>query len=102
MAPLNSRQAAAYLGISLKTLYKWKQQACTNQGYLILCNAAVRFRFRQTGAMGQGRILFERCWLDELKAAMEASVERDKKKVKRRLSHITANLGIPTESWNSQ
>lgn len=98
MNPMNVREAAAYLGIGVKTLYKWKQQAQANQGYLILRNAAVRFRFRQTGAMGQGRISFERTWLDELKSAMEVTVERKKKVVKRRRSYITADLGLPTES----
>lgn len=95
MAPLNSRQAAAYLGISLKTLYKWKQQAKSNQGFLILHGAAVQFRYRQTGAMGNGRISFDASWLDELKQAMEGRKPDPRKPCRRKLSRITAELGVP-------
>ena len=68
---MNVQEAAAYLGIARKTLYKWKRQARRNNGYLIFHGKAARFRYRQTGAIGQRRILFERQWLDELKRAME-------------------------------
>lgn len=93
---MNTSEAASYLGISVKTLYKWKQQALANRGELVFHGKAVPFRYRQTGVSGQGRILFERLWLDELKSAMEgkAAIPRENTKTKR-LKNINVALGVP-------
>lgn len=92
---MNLAQAAEYLGVARRTLYKWKEKARRNQGYLIFHGRAVRFRYRQTGAAGQGRILFERQWLDELKQAMECRQPVQPRTTRPALSHISVSLGIP-------
>ena len=93
---MNVRDAADYLGIASKTLYKWKQSAKQNNGYLIIRGRAVLFRYRQTGAAGQGRITFEKKWLDELKQAMECDVPQESRVLSRpALSHIHVELGLP-------
>ena len=92
---MNVRDASEYLGIAVKTLYKWKRQAAHNHGFLIFQGRAVRFRFRQTGVLGQGRILFEREWLDELRRAMEGQFSTPQQPRCRPLSNIQARLGVP-------
>lgn len=92
---MNVQQAAEYLGIAPKTLYKWKRQSIANRGYLIFGGAAVRLRFRQTGAAGQGRIQFERHWLDELKSAMEGRPKKRSQTRPTQLTHISSPLGLP-------
>lgn len=94
---MNAQEAAEYLGIAVKTLYKWKRQAVRNHGYLIFSGRAVPFRYRQTGVAGQGRILFEPQWLDELKQAMEGRVSKPKKMpVRPAFSNIHVKLGVPS------
>ena len=92
---MNIAQAAEYLGVARRTLYKWKEQARRNNGYLIFHGTAVRFRYRQTGASGQGRILFEKQWLDDLKQAMECHQPVTPGRRRPALAHIDASLGIP-------
>ena len=92
---MNAIEAASYLGIARKTLYKWKRQARRNNGYLIFHGRAVRFRYRQTGAAGQGRILFEPQWLDELKQAMEGELPKQRKVSQPSLPNIHVELGVP-------
>ena len=92
---MNVPQAAAYLGIAVKTLYKWKRQARRNNGYLIFHGRAVAFRYRQTGAAGQGRILFELQWLDELKRAMEGDFPKQQRVSRPTLPNIHVELGVP-------
>lgn len=95
---MNTRQAASYLGIAPKTLYKWKQQAKANEGFLILNGAAVPFQYGQTGTLGQGRLFFERDWLDQLKSAMERRpTVRRPRTVRRQHQNITTKLGRPPE-----
>ncbi len=93
---MNVREAAAYLGIARKTLYKWKRQAVRNQGHLIFQGRAVRFRYRQTGVAGQGRILFEQQWLDELKRAMEGESPTRRQPAHPSFSNIHVKLGVPS------
>jgi len=93
---MNTREAAEYLGIACRTLYKWKQQAARNNGYLIFSGRAVRFRYRQTGVAGQGRIFFDVQWLDELKRAMEGDFQKPQKTSRRSRSNIRVKLGIPS------
>ena len=95
---MNVQEAAAYIGIAPRTIYKWKRQALANRGFLILGGIAVRFRFRQTGAAGQGRILFERQWLDEIKRAMEGEPLDEGRKPRpasESLPHVNVTLGVP-------
>ncbi len=92
---MNLREAAAYLEIAPKTLYKWKRQARQNNGFLIIHGKAVPFHYRQTGAAGQGRIMFETEWLDELKRAMEGNFPPQRKAPRPSLSQIHVELGIP-------
>lgn len=92
---MNSSEAAAYLGITTKTLYKWKRQAKSHQGFLIFNGTAVRFRYRQTGVAGQGRILFEMKWLDELKNAMECRYTKQPVSRTKPLNNISVSLGVP-------
>ena len=92
---MNAQQAAEYIGIATKTLYKWKRQSRRNNGYLIFHGRAVRFRYRQTGAAGQGRILFDVEWLDELKRAMEGEFPRQPKVSRPALPNIHVELGMP-------
>ncbi|MEZ6129207.1 MAG: helix-turn-helix domain-containing protein [Planctomycetaceae bacterium] len=92
---MNAREAAEYLGIAVKTLYKWKRQATRNHGHLIFSGRAVQFRYRQTGVAGQGRILFEQQWLDELKLAMEGRFTIPEPPRHHSLSNIHARLGVP-------
>ncbi|MEZ6128890.1 MAG: hypothetical protein R3C59_09425 [Planctomycetaceae bacterium] len=93
---MNAQEAAEYLGIAVKTLYKWKRQAARNHGHLILSGRAVPFRCRQTGVVGQGRILFEPQWLDELKQAMEGRMTKPKTTVRQAFSNIHVTLGVPS------
>ncbi|MCA9035162.1 MAG: hypothetical protein KDA91_08535 [Planctomycetaceae bacterium] len=93
---MNAQKAAEYLGIAVKTLYKWKRQAVRNHGYLIFSGRAVPFRYRQTGVAGQGRILFEPQWLDELKQAMEGRVSKPRSSARPVFSNIHVKLGIPS------
>jgi len=93
---MNVREASEYLGIACRTLYKWKQQAARNHGYVIFSGRAVRFRYRQTGVAGQGRILFELQWLDELKQAMEGNSPMPQKPSPRSRSNIHVKLGVPS------
>jgi transposase-like protein len=92
---MNAQEAASHLGIAVKTLYKWKRQARSNNGYLIFDGRAVRFRYRQTGAAGQGRILFELQWLDELKSAMEGDFPKQRRVSRPSLPNIHVELGVP-------
>lgn len=92
---MNASDASTYLGIARKTLYKWKRQATANQGYLIFNGVAVRFRYRQTGVAGQGRISFEQSWLDELKFAMEGTVTKKPRLRRKDFSNINVPLGMP-------
>jgi len=92
---MNAQEAAEYLGIAVKTLYKWKRQARANQGSLIFNGVVVQFRYRQTGVAGQGRILFERVWLDDLKSAMEGRSTKRNRAVTKRLKNISVALGTP-------
>lgn len=92
---MNANDAALYLGIARKTLYKWKRQAAANQGHLIFNGTAVRFRYRQTGVVGQGRISFEKSWLDEVKSAMEGRVTKPQRSNRQKLSNISVVLGTP-------
>ena len=92
---MNVRVAAAYLGVAIRTLYKWKRQARRNNGYLIFHGKAVRFRYRQTGPAGQGRILFELHWLDELKRAMEGTFPKQRQVSRPTLPNIHVELGVP-------
>lgn len=93
---MNAREAAEYLGIAVKTLYKWKRQAARNHGHLIFSGRAVQFRYRQTGVAGQGRILFEQHWLDELKLAMEGRIPKPRASTRRAFSNIHVKLGVPS------
>lgn len=92
---MNLTQAAEYLGVAPGTLYKWKQKARRNRGYLIFHGRAVHFRYRQTGAAGQGRILFEQAWLDELRHAMECEAPAPQKPRRPALRNIDVPLGRP-------
>ena len=92
---MNTSEAAEYLGIATKTLYKWKRQARSNQGHLIFNGIIVPFRYRQTGVAGQGRILFEKHWLDELKGAMEGRSSERRTSRPKRLNNIRVALGVP-------
>ena len=92
---MNAQEAASYLGIAKKTLYKWRMQARRNGGYLIFHGRAVHFRYRQTGAAGQGRLLFERQWLDELKRAMEDDFPMQRRVSRPTLPNIHVELGVP-------
>lgn len=93
---MNAGEAAQYLGITRKTLYKWKRQSLANQGFLIFNSVKVRFRFRQTGVTGQGRIFFDRLWLDNLKVAMEGKTVENNHPLRRiPLSNIKVPLGLP-------
>lgn len=94
---MNAHEAAQYLGIAVKTLYKWKRQARANSGYLVLGGVAVPFRFRQTGALGQGRLYFEQSWLNELKLGMEERPLDKPLRKREALNNITATLGLPPE-----
>ena len=89
------RQAAEYLGIAKQTVYNWKQIALKNNGYLIFHGRAVRFRYRQTGAAGQGKISFEKSWLDQLRQAMEGTTENSVKLPTPELAHIHVELRTP-------
>ena len=92
---MNVREAAAYLGIAPKTVYKWKRQARKNNGFLILHGIAVRFRYRQTGSAGQGKISFDKQWLDAIRQAMEGTSESPVKRSVPELAHIHVELGTP-------
>ncbi len=92
---MNVREAAEYLGIAPRTLYKWKRQARKNNGFLILNGKAVRFRYRQTGAAGQGRISFDKQWLDAIRQAMEGTTQNPVKPALPELAHIHVELGTP-------
>ncbi len=92
---MNVHEAAEYLGIAPNTLYKWKRQARRNNGFLILHGIAVRFRYRQTGALGQGRISFDRQWLDAIRQAMEGTTQSLVKPPVPELAHIHVELGTP-------
>jgi len=92
---MNVNDAAEYLGIARKTLYKWKRQARQNNGFLIVHGVAVPFRYRQTGPAGQGKIVFEKPWLDAIKRAMEGETEKPKKLLRPAFSHIHVELGTP-------
>lgn len=88
---MSVKEAAEYLGISAKTLYKWKAKAASNGGYLMLNGCAVEFRYRQTGAMGKGKIIIEKAWLDELLRAMQGkTVARPKSARAKKYKHIQA------------
>ncbi len=95
VSTMNAHEAAEYLGITTRTLYKWKRQARSNQGNLIFNGVAVQFRYRQTGGAGQGRILFEKVWLDELKSAMEGRIRKECRPKPNQFSNISVPLGIP-------
>ena len=92
---MNVHEAAKYLGIAPNTLYNWKRQARKNNGFLILHGIAVRFRYRQTGAGGQGRISFDRQWLDAIRQAMEGTMQNPMKPALPELAHIHVELGTP-------
>lgn len=94
---MNVRDAASYLGVSPKTLYKWKRRARHNNGHLIFSGRAVRFRYRQTGTIGQGRIFFERQWLDDIKQAMESEPPQQRSARRTTRPHLRVPLGLPPE-----
>lgn len=92
---MNTREAAAYLGVAKQTLYNWTRKSRSQNGCLIFHGRAVRFRYLQTGEAGKGRILFQKQWLDELKRAMECDVPERKPAPLPTLSHIHVELGTP-------
>jgi len=92
---MNVHEAAEYLCVARQTIYNWKSRAMRNNGYLIFNGRAVRFRYRQTGAVGQGKISFETSWLDEIKQAMEGTMASAVKLPTPELANIYVELGTP-------
>lgn len=86
---------AELLGISPKTLYRWCQAA--RRGALVLNGHRVHLTYYQSGALGQGRIMFDRASIDHLKSAMQIvpGAARPPPQHLRRFTHISAVPGRP-------
>jgi hypothetical protein len=96
---LNSKDAAAALGLSVLTLYDWLGQS--DAGRFEIRGQPVTIAYYQGGRRGQGRIKIDSREIDRLLSLMRVSPQpnalRKKPTKKPTLQHITAKLGRPED-----
>lgn len=96
---LNSKDAAATLGLSVLTLYDWLGQS--DVGELVIRGQPVTIEYYQGGRRGQGRIKIDTQEIERLLLLMRVTPRTtyarrcpEKKTI---LRHITTKLGRPTD-----
>lgn len=95
--------AAKLLGISPKTLRKWKRKAMEQGGYLSINGQTVLFDCQQNQENGRGaRIYFEEDFVETIKDARQVRPKAARKPPKRKLkldglSQLSTVPGLPPE-----
>jgi hypothetical protein len=96
---LNSKDAAAALGVSVLTLYDWLSQS--DAGEFEIRGQPVAIGYYQGGRRGQGRIKIDTEEIERLlslmRVAPKATRSRKRSERKSALQHITTKLGRPDD-----
>ena len=96
---LNSKDAAAALGVSVLTLYDWLSQS--DAGQFEIRGQPVTIDYFQGGRRGQGRIKIDTQEIDRLLSLMRVTPKtkqvRQRPEIRTSLQHITTHLGRPDD-----
>jgi hypothetical protein len=96
---LNSKDAAAALGLSVLTLYDWLSQS--DAGEFEIRGQPVSVAYYQGGRRGQGRIKIDTQEIERLLSLMRVAPRparaRKRPTKKTTLQHITTQLGHPDD-----
>jgi hypothetical protein len=96
---LNTKDAAAAIGVSVLTLYDWLSQS--DSGKFEIRGQPVTVEYFQGGRRGQGRIKIAHQEIERILSLMRVTPKvassRSRCKKKPTLQHITTKLGRPVD-----